>query len=77
MARTVGKMVFLIACGVAVYVSVLVARGRAAANLCENLPVGSRTEDVETMGGTFFLTKMGPLGDRTIWAFRKLFSVPV
>ena len=66
MACTSSKVVLLIAVGIAVYISVLIAQSRAAANLCERYPVGSHIEDLEGLEGTFFLTRMGPINDSNI-----------
>jgi len=65
MVSAIGKMGLLVAGGIAVYISVLIAQGRAAADLCDSYPVGSRIEDLENLSGTFFLTRMGPINDPT------------
>ncbi len=55
-----GKAGPLVAAGIAIYVLVMVAQSRAAANLCDRYSVGSRIEDIEDLDGTFFLSRMGP-----------------
>ena len=37
------------------------AQNRAAADLCSNYSIGTHIEDLEDLGGTFFLTRMGPI----------------
>lgn len=61
MVRTGVKMGLLLAAGVVVYVSILMAQTHAAANLCESHPVGSTIEDPDKLDATFFLSRMGPL----------------
>ena len=56
-----GKAGPLVAAGIAIYVLVMVAQSRAAANLCDRYSVGSRIEDVENLDGTFFLTRVGSI----------------
>ena len=56
-----GKAGPLVAAGIAIYVLIMVAQSRAAANLCDRYSVGSRIEDIENLDGTFFLTRMGPV----------------
>jgi hypothetical protein len=63
MLGTAGKSGLILVCVIAVYISVLTAQSRAAANLCENHPVGSRIKDLENLEGTFALTQMGPTND--------------
>ena len=64
MVRGVGKVgLLLMVGGFAVYISILLAQSRAAVNLCDNYPVGSRVEDLENIEGTFLLARMGPLDD--------------
>ena len=41
----------------------LTAPGRAAADLCENHPVGSPVDNIEDIEGSLFLNRMGPLPD--------------
>lgn len=63
MLGTIGKSGLILVCVIAVYISVLTAQSRAAANLCENHPVGSRIKNFENLEGTFALTQMGPIDD--------------
>lgn len=49
----------LVLAGLAIYISIMVAQGRAAANLCDRYSVGTRIEDLENLDGTFFLSPMG------------------
>ena len=63
MARAIGKLGLLVVCGFAVYIFVLMTQGRAAADLCSRYSVGTHIEDLETLEGTFFLTRMGPISD--------------
>ena len=49
----------LVLAGMAIYVLIMVAQSRAAANLCDRYSVGSRIENIENLDGTFFLTRMG------------------
>lgn len=72
MARAIIKLGLLIVCGLGVYISVLVAQTRAAANLCDSYPGGSRIEDLATLEGTFFLTQMGPIDDPNISGTQKV-----
>ena len=58
-----GKAGPLVAAGIAIYILVMVAQSRAAANLCDRYSVGTRIEDIENLDGTFFLTRMGPMPD--------------
>ncbi len=41
----------------------LTAPGRAAADLCENHPVGSPVDNIEDIEGSFLLNSMGPVPD--------------
>lgn len=61
MVRAISIFWLLVACGIAVYISVLMAQNRAAADLCSNYSIGTHIEDLEDLGGTFFLTRMGPI----------------
>ncbi len=53
----------LVAAGIAIYILVMVAQSRAAAELCENHPVGSQIDSIEDIEGSLFLNRMGPLPD--------------
>ena len=59
MAFRMGKAGPIVLAGIAIYISIVVAQGRAAANLCDRYSVGTRIEDVEILDGTFFLSPMG------------------
>ena len=63
MVRTIIKMGRLIAGGIGIYISILVAQSRAAAGLCESYPGGTRIDALENLKGTFLLTQMAPLDD--------------
>ncbi len=53
----------ILAIFVGLFIFTLFASHRAAANLCENHPVGSRMANIEDLKGTFFLSRMGPFPD--------------
>jgi len=53
----------ILAIFVGFFIFIAFASHRAAANLCENHPVGSRMANIEELEGTFFLTRMGPFPD--------------
>ena len=59
----IGKAGPIVAAGIAIYVLIMVVQSRAAADLCENHPVGSPIGNIEDMEGSFFLRRMGPLPD--------------
>jgi hypothetical protein len=59
MGLRISKADLVVIAGIAIYISVHVAQTRAAANLCNRYSVGTRIEDVESLEGTFFLTRMG------------------
>lgn len=59
MAFRLGKAGPLVIAGIAIYVAVHVAQGRAAESLCDRYTVGARIENVENLEGTFLLTPMG------------------
>ena len=61
MIRTIKNMALLMLFGMGLYTFLLLAQGRAAADLCDNHPAGSRVENLEDLEGTFFLTRMGPI----------------
>lgn len=54
-------MVLLAAIGL--YVFLISASGRAAADLCGSHPVGFAIDDFEAMEGSFLLKRMGPVPD--------------
>ena len=53
----------ILAIFVGLFIFTIFASHRAAANLCENHPVGSRMPNIEDLKGTFFLSRMGPFPD--------------
>ena len=53
----------LVVGGVAAYVMLTMAQSRAAANLCEKNPAGTRIADPESLDGTWLLDLRGPIGD--------------
>ena len=61
MVRAISIFGLLVACGIAVYISVLMAQSRAAADLCSKYSIGTHIEDLAGLEGTFFLTRMGPI----------------
>ena len=64
MARAISKTGLLLACGIAIYVALFLVQTRAAGNLCNRYPAGTRVNEIETLEDTVFLTKMGPFVDR-------------
>ncbi len=65
MIRAIAKIMLMLISVVGIYLVVLFAQIRAAANLCDSFPIGSQIESLEDIGGTFLLTRMGPLRDPT------------
>ena len=53
----------ILAIFVGLFIFTIFASHRAAANLCENHPVGSLMANIEDLKGTFFLSRMGPFPD--------------
>ncbi len=59
--RMGGSGGILIVAGVGLYIALLVGQARAAAQLCENYPVGSPVNDMDELKGTYMLSAMGSM----------------
>lgn len=77
MAFRFGRAGPLVLAGIAIYILITVAQGRAAASLCDRYSAGTRIEDVENLDGTFFLTRMGTINPNIPAAQNVIFCASV